>query len=231
MSPLRRIAAGAAIIAQHKPFSLLSPSTAPRGNKRYARDLLTRDNLRGQWKRELQPVELPGLECAGRLDADSSGLLLWTDDSALAQHIIAPDTVVEKEYLVRIVGHMDWSQPQLASTLDLLREGISLDDVPLRPAGVKMLNKDQLAITLREGRHRQIRRMCAMVGLQVQALKRVRIGNLRLGGLASGYLRNSGLKPGPIAAWSTARQQCNPRAALQTECWCLESCLQVLDAA
>ena len=184
---LRRIADTAAIIAQHKPKTFLSPSTEPRGNKQFARDILTRKNLRGRWARDLLPVDLPGLSCAGRLDADSSGLLLWADDAALVQHIIGPGTPVAKEYLVRVSGHLQWTPQQRESTLDFLREGIVLDGERLRRAEVIFLNEAQIKFTLREGKHRQIRRMCAEVGLQVQALKRVRIGNLRLASLAPGF--------------------------------------------
>lgn len=183
-----KIASSAAIIAQHKPFSHLSPSSNPTGNKKFAIDLLKRSNLRGKnWQRQEDPCNLPGLKCAGRLDADSTGLMLWTDDAALAQFIIRPDTSVEKEYLVRVSGHDQWSQQQLDDTLDLLRDGqLHLDGEPLRRAGVKRLNESQLKFTLREGRHRQIRRMCSLVGLQVDAIKRVRIGGLRLASLANG---------------------------------------------
>ena len=186
--PMRRlrIRAGATIIAQHKPISFLSPSTDPRGNKRYARDLLTHTNLRGHWPWEGEPRDLPGLSCCGRLDADSSGLLLWTDDHDLAQFIIGPNTPVEKEYLVRVSGQQHYSEATLADSLALLRSGITLDGEPLRAADVSWANADQLKFVLREGRHRQIRRMCLIVGLHVEALKRVRIGKLRLASLSIG---------------------------------------------
>ena len=188
---MRRIAKGAAIIAQHKPFSLLSPSTKPLGNKKFAVDLLTRKNLRGKsWNRDVDPCDIRGLKCAGRLDADSTGLLLWTDDEQLEQFIIGPSTPVEKEYLVRITGHASWSESQFQDTLGLLREGISLDGKPLLRSGVRRLNESQLQMTLLEGRHRQIRRMLATVGLQVDAIKRVRIGKLRLASL-------------PVGCWSS----------------------------
>lgn len=183
-----RIANRACIIAQHKPISFLSPSTEPRGNKRYARDLLMRNNLRGRgWTRDGEPRDLPALSCAGRLDADSSGLLLWTDDAALAQYIIGPDTPVEKEYLVRVSGQANYTFAQLDDALRLLQSGIALDGAPLMAADVSWANESQLKFVLREGRHRQIRRMLTVVGLNVEALKRVRIGKLRLGGLAPGH--------------------------------------------
>ena len=155
--------------------------------KRFAIDLLKSKNLRGRnWKGCDEPRSMPGMQAVGRLDADSTGLMLWTDDATLRQHIIGPRTPVDKEYLVRISGHESWSQEQMEDTLALLREGITLDDKPLLRAGVRRLNESQLQITLHEGRYRQIRRMAAIVGLKVEALKRVRIGKLRLGGLQLG---------------------------------------------
>jgi 23S rRNA pseudouridine2604 synthase len=192
-----RIRHGAIILAQHKPFGMLSPSTAPMGNKRFARDLLVRKNMRGEWKSEAEPRDTPGLICCGRLDADSTGLLLWTDDDGLAQHIIGPGTNVEKEYLVRVSGHESWEKAQREDSLSLLREGIVLDGKPLLPSSFGWLNESQLRVVLREGRHRQIRRMCAIAGLQVTGLKRVRIGQLRLQGLKTGFFTS--LSPGLAA--------------------------------
>lgn len=130
---------------------------------------------------------MPGMQAAGRLDADSTGLMLWTDDAALVQHIIGPNTVIEKEYLVRISGHAEWSPRQIEDSLELMREGMTLDDKPLLRAKVRQLNESQLQFILHEGRHRQIRRMAALVGLHVEAIKRVRIGKLRLASLPTGY--------------------------------------------
>lgn len=186
--PLQRIG-NAVVIAQHKPNSFLSPSTRPMGNKRFAVDLLTSANQRGEgWAGPTEhPRDVRGLECAGRLDADSTGLLLWSDSAELVQHIIGSQRV-EKEYLVRVRGHADWSDAMTEQTLRLMRHGgIQLDGKPLAPAGVEWLNEDQLRFTLVEGRHRQIRRMCELVGLRVEAIKRVRIGGLRLGALPVGY--------------------------------------------
>ena len=81
-------------LVQHKPFSFLSPSSAPRGNKQFAIDLLTHANKHGA-KHTADPCSMPGLTCAGRLDADSTGLLLWTTDAALAQRLIG-STRIEK---------------------------------------------------------------------------------------------------------------------------------------
>ena len=195
-----RIGRAATIICQHKPYSFLSPSTGVAGNKQFAIDLLTMKNLRGkQWDKSWgNPCDVRGLQCAGRLDADSTGLLLWTNDDALQQYIIGPHTTVEKEYLVRVRNHEAWTQQQMDDSLELLRSGsVDMDGKPLLPASVRRINESQLQVVLIEGRHRQIRRMCAVVGLEVVALKRVRIGNLRLASLPVGCW--SSLTP-PMAA-------------------------------
>jgi 23S rRNA pseudouridine2604 synthase len=126
---------------------------------------------------------LKGLAPAGRLDADSTGLLVLTQDGRVARQLIGERSKVEKEYLVRVTG-------QLAEGgLALLNHGLSLDDKPLKPARVEWLNEDQLRFVLNEGRKRQIRRMCELVGLRVTGLKRVRIGAVRLGDLPLGQWR------------------------------------------
>jgi 23S rRNA pseudouridine2604 synthase len=133
-----------------------------------------------------QPAHLQGLAPAGRLDIDSTGLLVLTQDGRVAKQLIGQDSAVEKEYLVRVEGSLS------DAGLQRLRHGLSLDGVKLRQASVSWLNQDQLRFVLREGRKRQIRRMCEMVGLVVTGLKRVRSGNVLLGGLPQGkwrYLR------------------------------------------
>ena len=127
-----------------------------------------------------------GLAPAGRLDIDSSGLLVLTQDGRIAKTIIGEQSVIEKEYLVRVEGHL--SDEGLA----LLQHGLSLDGYRLRPAEVSWQNEDQLLFTLKEGRNRQIRRMCDMVGLKVIGLKRVRIGKVLLGDLPTGMWRYLG---------------------------------------
>ncbi|HZF81737.1 MAG TPA: pseudouridine synthase [Rubrivivax sp.] len=128
---------------------------------------------------------------AGRLDIDSTGLLVLTQDGRIAKRLIGDETRVEKEYLVRVAYRGSGSLPEEA--LERLRHGLVLDDVQLRPARVSWANEDQLRFVLREGRKRQIRRMCELVGLQVLGLKRVRIGSVSLGALPPGswrYLRD-----------------------------------------
>jgi len=132
---------------------------------------------------EFHRSHLRGLAPAGRLDIDSQGLLVLTQDGRVARRLIGPETSVEKEYLVRVDGPFD------ESILERLRHGIELDGRPLKRAAVNRLNDQQLRIVLTEGRKRQIRRMCAEVGLNVTGLKRVRIGGVRLGGLPEGQWR------------------------------------------
>ncbi len=129
------------------------------------------------------PSCLKGLAPAGRLDIDSTGLLVLTQDGRVARQLIGEDSKVDKEYLVRVEGHLD------AKGLALLNHGLSLDERRLKHAKVEWLNEDQLRFVLREGRKRQIRRMCDLVGLRVTGLKRVRIGAVRLGDLPLGQWR------------------------------------------
>ena len=140
---------------------------------------------------EFQGAHLRHLAPAGRLDIDSTGLLVLTQDGRVAKRLIGDQTRVEKEYLVRVAPVQPGPVPE--STLERLRHGLVLDDVQLRPARVSWQNEEQLRIVLREGRKRQLRRMCELVGLQVLGLKRVRIGSVVLGPLPVGqwrYLRD-----------------------------------------
>jgi 23S rRNA pseudouridine2604 synthase len=131
-------------------------------------------------------AHLRGLAPAGRLDIDSQGLLVLTQDGRIAKQLIGEDSAIEKEYLVRAEGRLT------KEGLRLLNHGLSLDGKQLKPAKVSWQNADQLRFVLQEGRKRQIRRMCELVGLKVTGLKRVRIGNVKLGDLPTGkwrYLR------------------------------------------
>ncbi|GGC91304.1 RNA pseudouridylate synthase [Undibacterium terreum] len=136
---------------------------------------------------QFHPTQLRSLVPAGRLDIDSVGLLVLTQDGRVAKHLIGQDTSVEKEYLVRV----QYSKPgRLPDTeLKRLNHGLTLDGKALLPAKVSWQNEDQLRFILREGKKRQIRRMCDMVGLKVIGLKRVRIGKVRLGNLPEGQWR------------------------------------------
>lgn len=124
-----------------------------------------------------------GLAPAGRLDIDSQGLLVLTQDGRIAKQLIGENTDLEKEYLVRVRGDIS------AQQIEQLSFGLELDGKPLKRAKVQQLNADQLQIILREGKKRQIRRMCEAVGLHVSGLKRVRVGELRLGKLEEGKWR------------------------------------------
>ena len=117
------------------------------------------------------------------MDIDSTGLLVLTQDGLTARKLIGSETKVEKEYLVRVTGKL------IPNGLELLNHGLSLDGKKLKPAVVTWQNSDQLRFLLKEGRKRQIRRMCELVGLKVVGLKRVRIGGVKLGDLPAGQWR------------------------------------------
>ncbi|MFO1220496.1 MAG: pseudouridine synthase [Burkholderiaceae bacterium] len=133
------------------------------------------------------PAHTRGLAPAGRLDIDSTGLLVLTQDGRIARTLIGDASPIEKEYLVRVRTADGRALPEDA--LALLRHGLELDGRQLRPAKVSWANDDQLRFVLREGRKRQIRRMCELVGLEVLGLKRVRIGRVVLGRLPQGQWR------------------------------------------
>lgn len=137
----------------------------------------------GKNGRRFSAAHLKGLAPAGRLDIDSSGLLVLTQDGRVARQLIGEDSDIEKEYLVRVEGRL------AADGLALLQHGLSLDGQALRPASVSWQNEDQLRFILKEGKKRQIRRMCELVGLKVVGLKRVRIGRVMLGHLPLGQWR------------------------------------------
>lgn len=145
-------------------------------------------NSRMRWG----PEQLRGLAPAGRLDIDSIGLLVLTQDGRVARQLIGEDSEVEKEYLVRVSYGDESVNVQAAfprERLALLCHGLSLDGQALRPAQVSWQNPEQLRFVLKEGKKRQIRRMCEQVGLFVTGLKRVRIGRVNLGHLPIGQWR------------------------------------------
>jgi 23S rRNA pseudouridine2604 synthase len=159
---------------------------------RPAKVLVTRET---QWREDRSPIRftpqhLKSLVPAGRLDIDSVGLLVLTQDGRIAKQLIGEGGEIEKEYLVRVASAT--GQTLAPDKLALLRHGLSLDGEALRPAEVEWLNDDQLRFVLREGKKRQIRRMCELVGLQVLGLKRVRIGAVALGRLPTGQWRYLG---------------------------------------
>ena len=157
-------------------------SGQPEDGYRAAVELITQAN---QAPGETTPFNfnhLRGLAPAGRLDIDSQGLLVMTQDGVVAKTLIGQDSAVEKEYLVRVTGRLDDLTP--------LTDGrLVIEGRRLKPARVEWLNDDQLRFVLREGMKRQIRKMCDAVGLDVIGLKRVRIGNVMLGKLPEGQWR------------------------------------------
>jgi len=151
--------------------------------------LVSADTRWKEDKAQLQfhPSQLRSLVPAGRLDIDSTGLLVLTQDGRVAKQLIGEDTSIQKEYLVRVQYSKPGRLPE--SDLRLLNHGLSLDGKKLLPAKVCWQNEDQLSFVLREGKKRQIRRMCEAVGLKVLGLKRVRIGRVTLGNLPAGQWR------------------------------------------
>ncbi|WP_410174904.1 pseudouridine synthase [Mycetohabitans endofungorum] len=182
-------------IVLHKPVGYVSGQ--PEDDYSPAVALVTPAN---RWSEDPAPTRfsathLRSLAPAGRLDIDSTGLLVLTQDGRIAKQLIGEQSEVEKEYLVRVRYGTHTQQVDRYFPIDKLaqlREGLSLDGVRLKPARVDWQNGEQLRFVLREGRKRQIRRMCDLVGLEVVGLKRVRIGQLALGALPPGkwrYLR------------------------------------------
>ena len=136
-----------------------------------------------RWHRE----HTRGIAPAGRLDIDSTGMLVLTQDGRIAKLLIGENSLIDKEYLVRVQSVRGGRLHE--SDLRLLNHGLSLDGAKLKPAKVWWQNEDQLRFVLREGKKRQIRRMCELVGLNVVALKRIRIGGVVLGDLPIGSWR------------------------------------------
>jgi len=167
----------------HKPEGVVSAQPDP-GQVPAAR-LLTRAALVGE--SPAIPDAHTSLAPLGRLDMDSRGLLILSDDGVLAKAVIGPASELDKEYLVRVNGQVT------AQKLGLLRHGLQLDGRQLRRARIDQLGPQKLRFVLKEGRNRQIRRMCELVGLHVVDLFRVRIGPLRLGDLPEGRWRVLGV--------------------------------------
>ena len=162
----------------NKPPGLVSAHPAPGQDE--ARSLLVAARAAAG---EAPPPEDLGLPPAGRLDRESRGLLVLTSDGVVARALIAPDSLLKKTYEVRIEGRLT------PGAIARLRHGLSLDGRPLKPAGVFRKGEDRLRFVLAEGRNRQIRRMCELVGLRVVDLQRTRIGPLSLEDLPEGRWR------------------------------------------
>lgn len=170
---------GAFSVVLNKPRGIVSAQPEP--GQTPAIRLLTKDRLWGS------AHAIPGKESSlaplGRLDMESRGLLLLSEDGVLAKALIGPQSGLEKEYLVRVNGEIT---PQ---KVDLLSHGLELDGRKLKPAQVTRMDDRQLRIILTEGRNRQIRRMCSLVRLAVTDLYRIRIGPLHLDNLPEGRWR------------------------------------------
>jgi len=157
-------------------------------------------NAQSRWNQDGSPTrfnfsQLKGLAPCGRLDIDSVGLLVLTQDGRVARQLIGEDSEIDKEYLVRVTyGDVQVNVQERfpAEQLARLCHGLSLDDQPLKPAKVEWQNPEQLRFVLTEGKKRQIRRMCELVGLKVVGLKRIRIGKVVLGNLPAGQWRYLG---------------------------------------
>ncbi|RYF71347.1 MAG: rRNA pseudouridine synthase [Comamonadaceae bacterium] len=197
--------AGQVTILLHKPMGYVS-GQAEDGHE----PAVVLINPRTHWREDpspqrFSPLQLRGLAPAGRLDIDSVGLLVLTQDGRVARQLIGEDSGMEKEYLVRVT----WAPPDSGpgtqgdvstdvqrvfprALLARLRHGLSLDGQPLKPARVEWQNPEQLRFVLVEGKKRQIRRMCEQVGLKVVGLKRIRIGRVVLGNLPVGHWRYLG---------------------------------------
>lgn len=179
----------------HKPAGTLSTRRDPEGRP------TVMDLVPAEWRQRLYPV--------GRLDYDASGLLLLTDDGALAHALTHPRFAVRKTYHVLVAGAVG---PQ---ALSRLRHGVMLDDGPTAPAHARVLETSPgqtvLELTIREGRKREIKRMCAAVGHPVRALLRVSMGGVELGALPVGKWRR--LKPAEVDRLRrSARQDAAPAA-------------------
>ena len=165
-------------IVMHKPMGYVSGQPEP--NKLPAVRLVTDNNRVGDGVTPADEVSLPPI---GRLDEDSRGLLLLSSDGVVAKAVIGPQSDLDKEYLVRVTGDITEKK------LKILRHGLMLDGRQLKPAYVSRMESFRLKFILREGRNRQIRRMCEMVDLEVVDLIRVRIGPLKLDNLPEGKWR------------------------------------------
>lgn len=171
--------AGPLTVVLHKPMGIVSAQ--PEQGQVPAVRLLTADALVGG------SPEIPDrdtrLAPLGRLDMDSRGLLILSDDGVLAKAVIGPESDLDKEYLVRVTGKIT------PDKIKLLCHGLTMDGRQLKPAKVSVVEGQQLRFILKEGRNRQIRRMCELVGMHVMDLVRIRIGTLHLGDLPEGKWR------------------------------------------
>ena len=173
----QRARLGLVTVLLNKPPGVVS--NQPEKGYREAASLITRKNLQciaGQKSRELPPART--LHVAGRLDIDSSGLLVLTQDGQVARQLISPNSQIEKEYVDRLTERVP------TPALIQMRGELTLDGHLLKPVQITQTDDRTLNLVLQEGRKRQIRRMCDLVGLKVHSLVRVRIGRVGLGDLS-----------------------------------------------
>jgi 23S rRNA pseudouridine2605 synthase len=166
---LKKRSAALLWLALHKPVNVVTTRSGSEGKS--VMDLISKHPQ----AKLMNPV--------GRLDKDSSGLLLLTNDGVLGYAVVNPQTHLEKEYEVSLVT------PSLPGQLKRMADGVPLDGSRTRPAVIEMVNNTRFVMTITEGRNRQIRRMAEKVGLEVGKLKRLRIGPIELGSLAEGAWR------------------------------------------
>jgi 23S rRNA pseudouridine2604 synthase len=182
-------------ILLHKPIGYVS-GQAEDGYQPAVTLVQPRNHWKGDGSKvRFSPQQLRGLAPAGRLDIDSTGLLVLTQDGRIARQLVGEDSGMEKEYLVRVSYGSTLTGVETVfppAQLARLRHGLSLDGKALKPAQVDWQNAEQLRFVLKEGKKRQIRRMCELVGLKVVGLKRVRIGRVMLGHLPLGQWRYLG---------------------------------------
>lgn len=155
------------------------------GRQKPALQLIQAEN---RWREDgtamiFKATHLRGLALAGKLDAEASGMLVFTQEGSVARRIVGDDTKLEKEYLVAVEGELS------AADLKKLNFGLSLDDIKLKRAEVSWQHEGTLRFVLHESRPQQIQRMCELVGLHVVGIKRLRIGSVSLGKLPAGQWR------------------------------------------
>ncbi len=167
----------------NKPLGYVS--NLPEKGYRPAIELINQENqeVDGRAPKKFVPSMKKKLAVAGRLDINSKGLMVLTQDGALVKTLIGPQAKIEKEYLVRVEGKVT---PEI---INKLKFGLFLDGKPLKRARIDLLEEGLLRFVLIEGKKRQIRRMCELVLLKVVSLKRVRIGRVKLGSLPEGKWR------------------------------------------
>jgi len=165
-------------IMLHKPRDFVS--SQPEDGYTSALDLIREKNYFGGGYRN---ILRKGLAPLGRLDIDSTGLILYSQSGVLAKKIIGDSTEIEKEYEVNVSGDIN------KEALKLLEHGLELDGVVLKKAKIQKISKSKMIFTLKQGRKRQIRRMCELVGLRTTRIHRIRVGKLGLDDLPEGMWR------------------------------------------